>query len=592
MADTQNRTPVMKDWTLMFYFASDNPLAPGIVTQLKAIKQAGFHHEANVIAHFDPQPEGAPTHIFDVNIMRKLKCLDPPTPKIGFIGHGPDDPYVSKLMEDKLWRDDQTDRDGNKIKGQIQNIFAKGLPYNPPEPPAFRSANNSEDTGDHPGNHQETGPEESLSQFLEFCSVAYPARHYMLFILGHGVVVGNDLFLFDEHAATQSLQLRQLGTLLTRFSHDINNQKDQNNQVVPGTLELISLHSCSMSSAEVAYELQGTANYLLASQGPAFVGSWPYRQILIRVFKALERYGRGITDEQIKGMLTDIFSYCLHNSADFMLAGYSFDLCLCNLRNVTDIKRPLQSLSSALRAGLQDPLLKSYILLAHLKSQSFWQETYTDLYDFCFCLSRLCEEYAGEMSPEMKALHTAAGDVMNKLIKEIEDGDDNLIVRSEFAGPAYQFSHGLSIFLPWAKPSDDSLVMKEYEQYKFKETSWVNFLTDYFSETMRAPRVDERDENDERVRAARRRSDVEKLEDELREDMSSLLFNQEGPLSQENTLGGGGPPKTHPDDPTGDECTCASIKNYPRDTRPRRQRVRNVGKGKQVTPISPTFFDM
>ncbi len=37
-----------KEWTLMFYFASDNPLAAGIVSQLKSIKQAGFHPEINV----------------------------------------------------------------------------------------------------------------------------------------------------------------------------------------------------------------------------------------------------------------------------------------------------------------------------------------------------------------------------------------------------------------------------------------------------------------------------------------------------------------------------------------------------------------
>ena len=31
------------EWTLMFYFASDNPLAPSVVSQLKALKNAGFH---------------------------------------------------------------------------------------------------------------------------------------------------------------------------------------------------------------------------------------------------------------------------------------------------------------------------------------------------------------------------------------------------------------------------------------------------------------------------------------------------------------------------------------------------------------------
>jgi len=40
--------PEIKEWTLMFYLASDNPLAPGVVSQLKAIKAAGFHPQANV----------------------------------------------------------------------------------------------------------------------------------------------------------------------------------------------------------------------------------------------------------------------------------------------------------------------------------------------------------------------------------------------------------------------------------------------------------------------------------------------------------------------------------------------------------------
>jgi hypothetical protein len=32
-----------------------------------------------------------------------------------------------------------------------------------------------------------------------------------------------------------------------------------------------------MSAVEVAYELKGKADYMIASQGLSFVGSWPYR---------------------------------------------------------------------------------------------------------------------------------------------------------------------------------------------------------------------------------------------------------------------------------------------------------------------------
>ena len=63
-----------KEWTIMFYFATDNPLAVSAVSQLKAIKDAGFHPDANVVAQFDPYTEGTPTHVFDVNVINKLKA--------------------------------------------------------------------------------------------------------------------------------------------------------------------------------------------------------------------------------------------------------------------------------------------------------------------------------------------------------------------------------------------------------------------------------------------------------------------------------------------------------------------------------------
>src|SRR5215510_13958291 len=93
---------VPKEWTLMFYFASDNPLAISAVSQLKAIKDAGFQHDANVVAQFDPYTEGTPTHVFDVNVVNKLK--KPNESNIGFSGV---DPTVRSLVEDKLWRDEQ-----------------------------------------------------------------------------------------------------------------------------------------------------------------------------------------------------------------------------------------------------------------------------------------------------------------------------------------------------------------------------------------------------------------------------------------------------------------------------------------------------
>lgn len=597
--------PPLRKWTLMFYFASDNPLAPGIVSQLKAIKNAGYHPEVNVIAHFDPQTEGTPTHIFDVNLINKLKDKN----KEGNIGFRGDDPFVRNLLEDKLWVD-ELDRKKRPIRQRIHDILAKGLDYDPPQPTAFKRGVNS--ANGEPD--KEMSPAESLIAFLDFCRLHYPAEHYMLFILGHGVVVGNDMFLFDEHAEQESLTLKALGHIMTIFRRDIKRHE--------GQLELISLHSCSMSSAEVAYELGDSARYMLASQGPAFVGSWPYRNILIRILKCV-RDGRAMDEREIRWMMTKIFSYCRHNSTDFLLAGYPFDLCLCDLSLTTvRLHKPMKKLSEELIKGLEDPLLKEFILLAHWKSQSFWQESYTDLYDFCFCVRESCadfQERAEKEAPELldalgkgglraalTSLHQACQAVIDALEQEEraeedrpeneEDdqrpdvGEGRLIVRAECDGPTYQYAHGLSVFFPWSRPSEDSTIMRQYEKYTFAETGWFKFLNAYFEATERLTRKEEENSQLPLSLAAPSMAEEkeeelkpEQLEERVREDMASLLFAgvtvpaSDGSLADENRS------KPGPSDPAGPGCTCGSIKNFPRDTRLRRQRT-------QAAPKKPTGF--
>src|SRR5688500_7679334 len=107
-----------KEWTLMFFMASDNPLAISIVSQLKALKAAGYHKDVNVTAQFDPFTEGTPTHIVDVNLVNKL--THPGESNIGFKD---DDSLVPTLIEDKLWRDESTTNGDKLIREAIKEIF-------------------------------------------------------------------------------------------------------------------------------------------------------------------------------------------------------------------------------------------------------------------------------------------------------------------------------------------------------------------------------------------------------------------------------------------------------------------------------------
>ena len=584
-----------KEWTLMFYMASDNPLAISIVSQLKALKAAGFHHQANVIAQFDPFTEGTPTHIFDVNMINKLKYDEPN------IGFDDNDTFVRNLIEDKLWRDEKSHDGKRKIREMLDEVMGTnhGIKYTAPVAPDLNGITNAINGGaskfssemlsalkHHNGNgnakakrrrRREPGPFVSLYKFLDFCQKNYPARHYMLFMLGHGVVVGNDIFLFDEHAETQSITLSEMGIVLRDFKKKLDAQK--------ATFDMVAFHSCSVSSVEVAAELRGTANYMLASQAPSFVGSWPYRNILIRVFKDIQRNGKK-TD--VKSVLSDIFSYCFHNSTDYLLAGYSYQLTLCNLRKIGDITKPIDTLSNALIKGLEDPGSRFIILYAHWKAQSFFQEMYTDLYDFCYCIAdrynRIVE--AGvKPRPQLEAINDACRDVLKVLTKPAHNGDGELsenalIPRAEFIGPAYQYSHGMSIYFPWSRPSEDSQIMQEYERYKFNQRvrrSWADFLTAYFEKTQRKTHNQEQTWD---YQLNGKRTGKLTLEYKLQEDIASLVYNGEGPL------GGFALTKESVTDRTGEDSACLSFKNYPRDTRSRGERRKSA----QAMPVSGTLL--
>src|SRR6185503_19472734 len=87
----------VKEWTLMFYFAGDNDLAPVIVSQLKEIKDAGYHECIDVLVHFDANAFGVPTRIYDVNRARKNdRSLRPIQ-----VGDGGDS-FVRDMREDEV----------------------------------------------------------------------------------------------------------------------------------------------------------------------------------------------------------------------------------------------------------------------------------------------------------------------------------------------------------------------------------------------------------------------------------------------------------------------------------------------------------
>ncbi len=414
------------DWNIMVYVVGESTLSGGMISQLKELTDAGFQKGTTVLAYFDPNCNGTEARIFDVNRWRKRRSR-----KLTMLGDGPD-PYVRNLAED----------------------------CHIPELPQLPSAL-------------------TLRYFLEYARTYYPANNYMVFLMGHGVLVGSDAFLPDP-GDNSGITLVDLGWILKNFSTKVEAHGEK--------FQLVGFHSCSMNSVELIHELAGSAKYMMGTQGSALPGSWPYRQLLKKIFRLIRdsKRTKSGTNALVKELLRALQDLSFYNSEDFWLAGYSADLSICNLdtRQVGKLRTPIRNLSLALTDGLRDPVTQNCIQLAHLKSQSYWGENYTDLCDLCECLLEQCKKTSG---PQV-AIRSAC----RRINRVLQSGPNQLVRYSDYYGPSYQYSNGLSIYFPWVRPEPE--VERHYEGYSFtrdyKKGSWWDFLNQYFDQTQRELRGD------------------------------------------------------------------------------------------------------
>jgi hypothetical protein len=117
----------------------------------------------------------------------------------------------------------------------------------------------------------------TLYGFFDWATAECPADHYLLIFWGHsrgqfGLFGDSDPFDYTA----QTLTLDELRTALTAAKRSL--QKP---------IDVVAFKDCFMANLEIAYELSGLADYLLASPGLVPVAGWPYEGI----FKALNDDG-------------------------------------------------------------------------------------------------------------------------------------------------------------------------------------------------------------------------------------------------------------------------------------------------------------
>jgi hypothetical protein len=450
-SNADQRVEVDKDkpeWTIMIYLAGDNNLSSNSIAILQELENVTHDKDVRVVACFDsntPLPKGA--RYVEINYGR-YDTHKPPYPKMEWELHN-DLVYPGHIVVSPDFC--------NKVPTSVTPIY---------EPTA----------------------KEGLTRFLNWATRKHLGKKNMLILFGHGTVVAGNTFLADNNPPS-FLKLKDFGKLIKRF--------------FPGDhkLDILACDNCVMNGLETAYEIRDHVNYILGSQGLMLTVGWPYRKVI----EAIRRNKKLDPLTIAKGIL----KVCARNLLDFSLMDRSSEQSICDvtkLRQGNNIVDAVRDLGRVLQRGLEFkmvdgemvlkyPLVCDAIRLARLEAQSYWDETFVDLYDFCELLIQKCNEIlpqqfemiglfeiylatqfknstTKEKDPKASGLPAEdlrrfliATPVGQELLNIVEAcrvilnqfkprGKVNIVPAAYYVCPALQYSHGLSVYFPWTLPEN------------------------------------------------------------------------------------------------------------------------------------------
>jgi len=332
------------------------------------------------------------------------------------------------------------------------------------------------------------------------------ARKYMVVLAGHGAGAEGS-FLSRDADPPDALSIPKLQWVFNEARKDIKQElrehlrgelSDEVRAYIEGfddedfRFDLLGIDSCLMSMAETCYELRQHVKYLVGAEGFEPNTGWPYERILTELYSnspdyAHEPGGTAALADKIVGLYTTYYS-------DYLPAGRSVDLAACDLGRCDDLKRAVAGLAEALRAELKTDDGRRAILLAHWEAQTYKDDLYVDLYDFCNLLSEGPggddggDDPWGTGTAVMRGMQV--GDYLKDACREVKRvlrGDEKgagMILRSCYSGPAVQYSHGLAVYFPWSQVSE------HYGSLEFaRDTGWHLFLREFVEATRRRVRA-------------------------------------------------------------------------------------------------------
>lgn len=463
-------------WTIMVYLAGDNNLTTNCISVLQQLENVNYREE-------------------DICV---LACFDSNTPA----------PRGSRYLAINCKRN----KVNNKFDWEIHNdLVAPDVrgPAHTIKAPDFCTL----DLKVKEKSTAATRPvvQEGLRRFIEWAVENHKeSEKYMLILYGHGPVVAGQTFLAKENPPS-SLRLEDLQKVLEpHFGGRTRRRK----------IDILACQNCVMNGIETAYELKNHVNYMIGSQGLVLAHGWPYEKMIGAVVEDPGAPTKLIARKLLKA--------CARHMLDFIVMDRSSEQSLCDLqllRKSDSMTNAIKNLVTALRRGLafdrhkngvelRYPSICNAVRLARLEAQSYWGETFVDLFDFCDRLIKTCREVDAVKVSFLAEMGLGENDLPDKFKKlaeqinrivacciRIQSEIRKMVPESFYIGSELQYSYGLSIYFPWTLPGAPyffksrgtsgmhyslKTAFETYRGYSFVESSdWAKFLKSFFQATLR-----------------------------------------------------------------------------------------------------------
>ena len=314
----------------------------------------------------------------------------------------------------------------------------------------------------------DTGEPLNLLEFIRWGIAQFPAKYYMVVLIGHG---GNNIdedFLLRDENPPNALNVLELRHIFEQLEADHR------------MIHILGMDTCLMNMAEVCFELnRASVKFMVSSEGFSPNTGWPYQQILDALRDQIKDKPGEAKPEWLAKQIVQQYNAFYE---PYINGGIAVDQSVLEIYKIDEVKKRMFTLVGALQEEINKGELdygkpkNNALVLAHWDAQSYNGELFVDLHDFC---DRLVVRYK-----ELKEKGIAV-DISKvvELCKKVSEAIDDLSVKTCVAGAAFQFSYGISIYFPWA------ILSPRYKNLAFpKETRWLDFLRQYHVLTRRPSR--------------------------------------------------------------------------------------------------------